>query len=172
MLRKILTSIKEYFVKTDLFLLLVAVVTSAYGMLLISSAVHASGNMRPLIVQGLAIIMGIVAYVVITLFDIEHLSFLWKAAFVCNLLLLATTLFWGVGLETTGNNSWIRFSIGGVETGIQPGEIGKILFIFTLAKQDVYKRQGLRLYAGGVQKAPGSHPAVHEESRLRAFALS
>lgn len=149
MLRKILTSIKEYFVKTDLFLLLVAVVTSAYGMLLISSAVHASGNMRPLIVQGLAIVMGIVAYVVITLFDIEHLSFLWKAAFVCNLLLLATTLFWGVGLETTGNNSWIRFSIGGVETGIQPGEIGKILFIFTLAKhfkalgEDINRLRGL-----------------------------
>lgn len=133
-MRKLWFSIKEYFAKTDFFLLLLALVTSAYGLVLISSAMHASGNMRPLIVQGIAIGLGVAAYIFITLFDLEHLSFLWKAAFVGNLLLLSTTLFWGVGLETTGNNSWIRFTLGGVETGLQPGEVGKILFIFTLAK--------------------------------------
>ena len=133
-MRRFFAAIKDYFIRTDLFLLLIAVVTSAYGMLLISSAVHASGNIRPLIVQGIAVMLGIGAYIFLTLFDLEHLSFLWKAVFVGNLLLLATTLFWGVGMQTTGNNSWIRFSLGGVETGFQPAELGKILFVFTLAK--------------------------------------
>ena len=49
-MRRFFAAIKDYFIRTDLFLLLIAVVTSAYGMLLISSAVHASGNIRPLIV--------------------------------------------------------------------------------------------------------------------------
>ncbi len=134
MMRKLFAAIRNYCARTDLLLLLIAVVTSAYGMVLISSAVHASGNTRPLIVQGIAILLGIAAYLILTLFDLEHLSSLWKAVFFCNLLLLSTTLFWGVGMQTTGNNSWIRFSLGGVETGIQPAEIGKVLFVFTLAK--------------------------------------
>ena len=79
-MQKLWFSIKEYFAKTDLFLLLIALVTSAYGLVLISSAMHASGNMRPLIVQGVAIGIGVIAYIVITLFDLEHLSFLWKTA--------------------------------------------------------------------------------------------
>ena len=152
-MRRFFAAIKDYFIRTDLFLLLIAVVTSAYGMLLISSAVHASGNIRPLIVQGIAVVLGIVAYIFLTLFDLEHLSFLWKAVFVGNLLLLATTLFWGVGMQTTGNNSWIRFSLGGVETGFQPAELGKILFVFTLAKhfqvlgEDINRLRGLIMLA-------------------------
>ena len=133
-MRKLSAAFKSYIAGTDLLLLLIAVITSAYGMLLISSATYAGSSTRPLIVQGIAIALGVGAYIFLTWFDIEHLSFLWKAVFFCNLILLATTLFWGVGMESTGNNSWIRFTLGGVETGIQPGEIGKILFIFTLAK--------------------------------------
>lgn len=126
--------IKEYFKKADITLLALAVVTSGYGLLLISSATKTSGSTRPLIVQSIAIILGIAAYLFITLFDIEVLSQLWKWALFLNLALLLLPQFFGTGMSTTGNNSWIRFSLGGIETGFQPAELGKIIFIFTLAK--------------------------------------
>ena len=56
-----------------------------------------------------------------------------KFAFFNLILLLFNPLF-GTGYSETGNNSWIRFDINGVNIGFQPGEIGKIIFIFTLAK--------------------------------------
>ena len=41
-----------------------------------------------------------------------------------------------------------------------------------IARKAAESGEEVRLYACGVQKTPGSHPAVHAESRLRAFALS
>lgn len=129
---KVLAFLKEYFKRMDPTLLILALMTSGYGLVLISSAGKA--NPRFMIVQGVAIALGVVAYFVITLFDIAHLAVLWKWALVFNLALLSTTLFFGVGMEQTGNNSWIRFQLGGVETGLQPAEIGKVIYILTLAQ--------------------------------------
>ena len=126
-----------------MFLLFIALLSSAYGLVLISSAVRSTGSSRALIVQGIAIALGLAAYIFITLFDVEHLSVAWKYVFVFNLLMLSLTLFFGVGMESTGNNSWIRFSLGGIETGFQPAELGKILFVFTLSKH--FKVLGERL---------------------------
>ncbi len=132
-----------------MLLLSVAVITSAYGVLLISSATKSSSDDNAIKIQLVAIILGIISFFILTIFDIEHLSFLWKAVFVLNLLNLSLTLFFGVGYIETGNNSWIRFSLGTTNLGFQPGELGKILFIFTLAmhfkvlKEDINKAKGL-----------------------------
>jgi rod shape determining protein RodA len=127
---KILKALKNYFFKTEIFLLLLAVAASAYSLVLLTSV----GTRKELIVQLVAVILGICAYFLLSLFDIAHLSSLWKYVFFINLILLSSTLFFGTGYAETGNNSWIRFDIGGTNVGFQPGEIGKILFIFTLAK--------------------------------------
>ncbi len=129
-----LSAVRRYFRTTDLLLLFLGLVTSGFGLVLISSAVKSFGNSRYVLVQLIGIILGVCAYILLTLFDIEHLSFLWKAVFVFNLGLLILPLFFGVGSEQTGNRSWIRFQLGSVETGFQPAELGKILFIFSLAK--------------------------------------
>jgi len=128
---KFTAALKNYMAKSDVTLLLLSLVTAGYGMLLISSA--AKDTPKVLIVQGAAIALGLAAYVFITLFDLEHLSFLWKWAFVANLALLSTTYFFGRGMIEWGNNSWVRFSLFGVETGLQPAEVGKVIYIFTLA---------------------------------------
>ena len=124
---------------------LLAVAASVYGLIIISAA----GSKKEFTVQLVAIVIGICAYLVITLFDVEHLSVVWKFAFFVNLILLSSTLFFGTGYAETGNNSWIRFNIGGVNVGFQPAEIGKIIFIFTLAKhfrvlgEDINRLRGL-----------------------------
>ncbi|MGN1451794.1 MAG: FtsW/RodA/SpoVE family cell cycle protein [Eubacteriales bacterium] len=133
-------AVKNYFKKTDFLLLTVAIVSSGYGLVLISSV----GSTREMIVQTVGICLGITAYIVLTLFDIEHLSAFWKVALILNLLLLSLTLFFGEGSEETGNNSWIRINLSSsLQVGFQPAEVGKVIYIFTLAKH--FKVLGERL---------------------------
>lgn len=133
-------AVKNYFKKTDFLLLTVAIVASGYGLVLISSV----GTAREMIVQTVGICLGITAYIVLTLFDIEHLSAFWKVALILNLLLLSLTLFFGEGSEETGNNSWIRINLSSsLQVGFQPAEVGKVIYIFTLAKH--FKVLGDRL---------------------------
>ena len=129
--RELKQAIGNYFKKTDFLLLTIALVASGYGLLLISSV----GSTREMIVQIVGICLGVAAYFVLTLFDLEQLSSLWKVALVLNLLLLLVPLFFGTGSEETGNNSWIRINLtSSLQVGFQPAEVGKVIYIFTLAR--------------------------------------
>ena len=124
-------AIKNYFKKTDFLLLAIALAASGYGLLLISSV----GSTREMIVQIVGICLGVAAYFVLTLFDIEQISSLWKVALVLNLLLLLVPFFFGTGSEETGNNSWVRINLSSsLQVGFQPAEIGKVIYVFTLAR--------------------------------------
>lgn len=129
--RELKQAIGNYFKKTDFLLLTIALVASGYGLLLISSV----GSTREMIVQIVGICLGVAAYLVLTLFDLEQISSLWKVALVLNLLLLLVPLFFGTGSEETGNNSWIRINLtSSLQVGFQPAEVGKVIYIFTLAR--------------------------------------
>ena len=124
-------AIRQYFKKTDFFLLTVAMACSGIGLVLISSV----GTRREMIVQSVAIVLGILAYLFLTFFDLEQLSSFWKVAFVLNLVLLLLPLLFGRGMEETGNNSWIRIDLpSGLQVGFQPDELGRVIYIFTLAR--------------------------------------
>ena len=155
----------EYLKKIDIVMLLLALVTSGYGLLLISSAARSSGNTRLVIVQSAAIFLGIIAYFFITLFDIEVLSQLWKWALFLNLGLLILPLFFGTGMSTTGNNSWIRFDLFGTETGFQPAEFGKLIFIFTLARH-------IRILGEDLNKFKGLIPFVLHGALVTVFVYA
>ena len=67
-------------------------------------------------------------FILMSLFDLEDMSRYWKWFLLLNIgfqLLLYTPPGYGEG----GNHSWLRFR----SVGIQPGEVGKVLFIFTFA---------------------------------------
>ena len=129
-MKNLLRSAKEYLKKCDLLLLGMAVVISCVGMVAIYSATYSYHRPKFLIVQGAAILIGVCAYFVVSLIDLDRFGDLWPAALVLNLLLLFSLKFLGEGGESTGNNSWIRFG----PIGIQPAEIGKIIFVFTFAR--------------------------------------
>jgi rod shape determining protein RodA len=119
-MKNLLRSAKEYLKKCDLLLLGMAVVISCVGMVAIYSATYSYHRPKFLIVQGAAILIGVCAYFVVSLIDLDRFGDLWPAALVLNLLLLFSLKFLGEGSESTGNNSWIRFG----PIGIQPAEIG------------------------------------------------
>ena len=133
-----LKSLDRYVRTIDYFLLVIALICSACGIVLIYSATAAlsEGSSRYITVQSAAIVLGLIGFVVMSCVRWENHTRFWRIVLVLNILFqLSLVVF---GYEDGGNRSWLRFA--GI--GIQPGEIGKLRFIFTFAKQaSLYRRQ-------------------------------
>ena len=129
----ILSSIRHYLKNTDLYLMGLALACSVFGMLLIYSATlnpvtALDGSTKNLYVQGAAIVLGLAAFVALSLLDLENVSEMWRA-FVIGNILLQFLLFTPLGTEINGQRAWLNLGI----TSLQPGELGKLIFIFTIA---------------------------------------
>ena len=125
----------------DLATLIPTLILSFFGLVLIYSATrNMEGTSRYMLVQGISMLIGLVAMALLQKVDYDRFSDLWKLFLGLGLFLLILVLFIGTG-EDIGSKSWIR--IGPV--GIQPGELVKIPFIIVLAhlinvlKQDINK---------------------------------
>ncbi len=147
---RFLQSLDRYVRTIDYVLLVTSLLCSGFGLILICSATAAlsEGSARYMTIQTLAIVLGIIGFVAASCIPYEKLMPMWRAVLLINVLFqLSLFLF---GYEDGGNRSWIRF--GGI--GIQPAEIGKLLFIFTFARQiNLYRYQlnqvRYLLYLGG-----------------------
>ena len=129
----IIKSTVNYIKNTDLYLASIALLCSIYGMVLIYSATlnPASvydGSTRNLFIQAAAIIIGLGAFVLMSLIDLETMSGWWKIFVLVNIG-LQFLLFTPLGEEVNGQRAWLNLGI----TRLQPGELGKLIFIFTLA---------------------------------------
>lgn len=130
-------SIKEFFRKADVLLLVLIVAASLFGVVLIYSATRWMGaaGARFVPIQLVAIVLGVAVYFVMSFVDVElftERSWKWMLFFnVCIILMLLTPF--GVGKEQTGNNSWLAFPF--LPMNIQPAEVAKIFFVLLLAFQ-------------------------------------
>lgn len=123
-----LRSAAHYFKNTDLYLLLLALCCSAYGLVLVNSATAADAlHDRFILIQGVATIIGILVFIIMSLIDLESMKRYWHILLFFNVALQLSMRF--LGTNHGGNRSWI--TIGPIT--IQPSEIGKILFIITFA---------------------------------------
>ena len=122
-------AVKSFFKQVDTKLLAISLFASVFGMLLIASATQSMGSGSFVKVQLAATILGVFLYLILSWLDLDSLSSWWKYAYVANLLLIFLLIIFGTGSEETGNRAWIRFG----SIGIQPAELGKILFIISLA---------------------------------------
>lgn len=126
-------TVTHYLKNTDLYLMFLALICSGYGMVLIYSATlnpasWQDGSTRNLFIQGAAILMGLAAFVVMSLIDLEAMSGWWKIFVLVNIG-LQFLLFTPLGMEVNGQRAWLDLKV----TSLQPGELGKLIFIFTLA---------------------------------------
>lgn len=129
----IIKKVTHYITNTDLYLVILALLCSAYGMVLIYSATlnpatALDGSTRNLFIQGAAILMGLIAFVIMSLIDLETMSGWWKIFVLINIG-LQMLLFTPLGVEVNGQRAWLDLG----PTNLQPGELGKLIFIFTLA---------------------------------------
>lgn len=113
-----------------MLLLLLCLVTSAFGCLVIASATDHSNSLRYVLVQLLAIGLGVVCYIIMSSIDVEYLSEHRLAMVAFNSVLLLLLIPFGTSYNS-GNRSWLNFPF--LPVAIQPAEICKITYILIMA---------------------------------------
>ena len=133
-MRTLFSPLHEFLKKGDLVLLSLCLLTSGFGVALIFSATRYNQNNRPVVIQCVAILLGVAVYLLCTFVDFQlFVEKNWKWLFggsVFFLLLLLTPLG---NDHNSGNLNWL--DIPGFPLEIQPNEIIKIPFILLLSLQ-------------------------------------
>lgn len=138
-MRKILDFFTGWIRQVDLVLLALCTGTTLFGCLMIASATRYTDSYKNVIVQIAALGLGIVAYILMSMLDLNEIGKHWKWLLGGNLvliLLLKTPLGMDGG---TGNRAWL--GIKNFPVNLQPVEIVKITFIIVLARQLQYLQE-------------------------------
>ena len=130
--------IREFLRKGDLVLLSLCLLTSGFGLILIYSATQYTGKSRFVLVQLIAIMLGVAAYVLLTFVDFQLFAEKnWKLLLAFNVLFMLLLLT-PLGEDyNSGNLNWLVLSriIPGFPMDVQPNEIIKIPFTLLLSLQ-------------------------------------
>ena len=141
MLNRLKAILADFFQQADLVLLGLCCSATLYGLFLIFSATRYMEDNRNVIVQAAALVLGICAYIGMSLVDLDVLLKRWKWIALFNvvfILLLLTPL----GKTVYGNRAWLRFPFLPVNIG--PAEVVKISFVLLMAKQLEWLREEKR----------------------------
>lgn len=127
----LLSPFREFFRKGDLLLLSLCLIASGFGLVLIYTATRWTGSNSFIIVQTIAICIGVMVYIVLTLVDFQLFTEkCWRYILGFNVLFILTVLT-PLGYSAGGNLNWIQLAKG--LPLIQPNEIVKIPFILLSA---------------------------------------
>ena len=132
-MRRFFEELKDFFKKGDMVLLVLCLITSGFGVVIISSATSAEkfdGNLRYIVVQLLAIVIGMTIYAIFSSIDMEFLQENRNLMVAFNIFLLMLLIPFGTD-NNTGNRSWLDFPL--LPFNIQPAEICKITYIIIMA---------------------------------------
>ena len=128
-MRLFFRTILRFLQEADIFLLMLCLICSVYGVILVSSA---TSNLEgtSLSVQAGAIVIGVVLFVLFSYIDIDIIADKSALLFVLSMFFISTLIIWGAGATEVGESGWLRF--WGI--GIQPAEVVKVPFIIIMAK--------------------------------------
>ena len=132
-MRHFFEELKDFFKKGDMILLILCLITSGLGVVIIASATSAEkfdGNLRYIVVQLLAIAIGVTIYAIFSSIDMEFLQENQNLMVAFNIFLLMLLIPFGTD-NNTGNRSWLDFPL--LPFNIQPAEICKITYILIMA---------------------------------------
>lgn len=137
-LKKLLPLLRDFVRRADMFLFTMSVICAVYGIVVIASATqsYANGSAQYVIVQTLALGLGVLLFIAMTVIDVDIFAQHWAWLYGLSAALLISLIFFGAQSDT-GNNGWLRF----FGIGIQPTEIVKIAFIIVMAKQLSYLKE-------------------------------
>ncbi|SHH48152.1 rod shape determining protein RodA [Sporobacter termitidis DSM 10068] len=121
-------AVSKYIRESDMYLLILCVISSIYGIILIYSATRSQDTNTNVYIQIVSLVLGIGLYVLFSLLDVDTIADRAKILYVLSILFIATLFIWGT--EINGNRAWLRFG----SFGVQPAEIVKIPYTIILAK--------------------------------------
>jgi rod shape determining protein RodA len=125
------SEVLNFFRKGDLVLLFLCLLTSGFGCLVVASATNHNGTLRYLVIQAVAVVLGAVAYILVSAVSADFLAEHRMAlvAFNTFMLLLLLTPF---GEDyNSGNRSWLVLPL--MPMAIQPAEFCKITYVIIMA---------------------------------------
>ena len=126
---KLISRIADYFRETDHLLLVFCVAASLFGCVEILSVTHRLSTLRPFVIQLASIFAGVIAAVIISMFDFETFLKRWYLFAAAGIIPVILTFFIGYAPEGTDDKAWIDLGF----TTFQPAELLKISFIITFA---------------------------------------
>ena len=129
-MRQFLSEFKNFLRKGDLVLLGLCLAVTPFGVVMISSTTNYRGNLRYIIIQVAAAVLGVLLFMIISSIDVDTFSEhrILLAGF--NVFLLLLLVPFGTDLDT-GNRSWLDFPFLPID--IQPAEICKITYVLIMA---------------------------------------
>ncbi|MBR5218506.1 MAG: hypothetical protein IKV89_02125, partial [Clostridia bacterium] len=71
-MKKIWPVVKDYIKKSDMLILSIGIICTIYGMIMISSSYF--GSPSQIVIQSIAMILGIVAFVVFSIVDVDIIA--------------------------------------------------------------------------------------------------
>ena len=131
-MKKAMSYAKEFFHRADIFLLVMGLICAIFGIVVISSATASYHSAKYVIVQSASLILGVFAFVVMTVLDVDVLADKWQILCAFNVVFLLLLIPFGVS-DNTGNTGWLRF----FGIGIQPTEVVKLTFIILVVSSDL-----------------------------------
>ncbi|MBR1496904.1 MAG: FtsW/RodA/SpoVE family cell cycle protein [Oscillospiraceae bacterium] len=136
--KQILPQVRDFFRRADMVLFALCLICSIFGIVVISSATATTseGSAHYVLIQTLALFIGIALFAVFTVIDIDVIADKWVLLYILSALLLLILIPFGHD-DGTGNKSWLRF----LGIGIQPSEVVKVIFIVVLAKHITYLKE-------------------------------
>ena len=132
-MRRFMEEMKDFFKKGDMVLLVLCLVTSGVGLVILASATNADkfdGNLRYLLIQGAAVLLGVLMFAIVSSIDVEFMQEHRNLMVLFNTFLLLMLIPFGTD-NNTGNRSWLDFPL--LPINIQPAEICKITYIVIMA---------------------------------------
>ena len=125
-MRYIGQAIRDFIKKADMVLLLLCTIATIFGIVVISSATATAGNSSYIMIQTIALLLGIVIYAVLTLIDVDIIAERRELLLLFSIIFIGLLKFFGID-GGTGNRSWLDVPL--LPMNIQPAEICKIFFI-------------------------------------------
>ncbi len=142
-MQSIMRNLKKFFIKTDKILWLLTIAATVYSVILIQS-MQRGYDYNYLTSQILAIIIGYIIAVVMTVIDYERIANLWILFIILSLGLLTLVFFIGINVTGTDDTAWIVLP-GGLS--FQPSEFVKVFFIISLSKHMQILREKDKLHS-------------------------
>ena len=129
-MRKFFQELLDFFRKGDMVLLALCLLTTIFGVVILSSVTNYSNTHRYVIVQLVATVMGIFLYAVISSIDLDLIMEYRLFLVIFNVVFLMMLIPFGVDYGS-GNKSWL--DIPGLPFDIQVAEILKTTYILIAA---------------------------------------
>ena len=99
-MKKAMSYAKEFFHRADIFLLVMGLICAIFGIVVISSATASYHSAKYVIVQSASLILGVFAFVVMTVLDVDVLADKWQILCAFNVVFLLLLIPFGVSDNT------------------------------------------------------------------------